>query len=289
MTRRSRSVRTAAGAEVGVDDPLTSGDSALRWPASALIRWEERKGPRDVWTILPFPRGGSGVLYRLLDATSSSKLFRGRSRLSVTALTLSAELSVGGALQLFPLKDDEDVEQAIQLTWKLCPGTEGVVPFAVSELGAADEAGTGALPFSLLLGGGGPLSPSPPATIGNTYPIDAWTCVLNAVISSRCVGFLAPSLPPASSRTSTRIQPTRGCFENIAPIPSPEISMQLSTGLYPSNFHPCRAIATRPGTPPHWPACAPMPRWHTGRDAGKTSCALNATGSCSNPFRAPST
>ena len=185
-----------ASVEAGANAPPPLS-AALRWPTSALFRWEERAGPLDVWSALPFPPpgGGPGLLARLRTAAASSKLFRARGagRASAPAISLSAELSVCGERQLFPLNDDEDVEQAIQMMWRPSPGTADVFSLAVREGeggGTTTTAGHGASPLSHFLGGGGESRPPRPApALGNALPLEMWACVLNAVASSRSVAF----------------------------------------------------------------------------------------------------
>jgi len=177
--------------------PLPSG-AAPRWPASAFFRWEDGAGPRDAWDALPFPPGGPGVLGRLRAAATGSKLFRdgrpggGEDR----TFSLSAELNLGGLSHLVPLKEDEDVLKAIQL-WLPPPGAGGGMAIAVCrEEGGASNA---AAPRSVCGAAGSwppshslrrdPLPRSAPAvSLGNAFPVDAWTCVINAVASSRCGG-----------------------------------------------------------------------------------------------------
>ena len=202
-------------AAMSVPPPLGSP----RWPASALFRWEEQAGPRDVWDVLPFPQEGPGVFGRLSESVAGSSLFRGHDGLSPALIVLSAGLNVGGALQLLPLKNDEDVGKAVQL-WQLCPATAGVIAISVRGEGAAANAAAlnggvaGSrvqLPPPLLLHrGGGPRWPRPaPATLASSLPVDFWTCVLNAITSCRCVAFAVfckggegGSLPPSFPHSS---------------------------------------------------------------------------------------
>ena len=131
--------------------------SAPRWPDIALFRWEEHAGPRDAWDALKFPKGGPGVLGRLRAVVLGSKL-HGRNDDRVPSLFLSAALSVGGAPQLFPMDDDEDIEKIVQLMRLMCPASAGVIAIAVRAVSRADE-----------------------------LPVDFWTCVFNAVTSCRHV------------------------------------------------------------------------------------------------------
>ena len=143
MTRRSRAARPAAPAEgpgggalsvsaaaaANVNEPVVS---APRWPESALFRWEERAGPRDVWDTVPFPHGGPGVFGRLRDSVIASKLLRGHGE-GRASTALSAELGGGsGASYSLPLADDDDMNKAVHL-WGMCQGVPRFLAVAVHE------------------------------------------------------------------------------------------------------------------------------------------------------------
>ena len=197
---------------------------ALRWPASALFRWEDQGGSLDVWDYLSFPPRGHGMLGRLLSAVTSSKLFRGRER--IPTLLLIARLSPAGSDPMsLPLYDDEDVEKAVSL-WRMCPGVPGVITIAVNEEGERDAAPAllgeaGAPPSRPRIGGGPwPSRPAPfAAFLGNALPVDMWACVFNAVASSRCVEGACPplsrvSIPPLLSFGRCTVAP----FLSIYPL-----------------------------------------------------------------------
>ena len=163
----------------------------------ALFRWEERAGPSDAWDSLPFPPGGPGLLGRLRDAAASSELFRARRGEGRTppSLALSVKLKFADVLQLLPLISDEGVEKAIQL-WHMTPSSAvGVITITTREGGAAGLSGSSPplelppgelpVPHSFLRAGRGLLSPRPPPALGNALPVEMWTCMFNAIGSSR--------------------------------------------------------------------------------------------------------
>ena len=213
------------GRTEGIGAPHPLGDP-LRWPASALFRWAERVGPRDVWDALPFPPGGPGVLARLRAAAASSKLFghgRVEGRAPAPAISLSAELGAGGVSFLLPINDDEDVKNAVHL-WSSSnqagfigivvreEGGAAAVPRSVGGWAAAELSPLQPSPLSPHHGGGESRPPRPVPALGNALPLEMWACVLNAVASSRSVAFwnlcfavLAPSHPRNPEFSSLRL------------------------------------------------------------------------------------
>ena len=242
--------------------PPASGSAAPRWPAGSFFRWEEGAGPRDVWDALPFPPGGPGVFGRLLAAAAGSSLFRGRGEGDGPSLALSAVLSVGGFALPAPLRDDEDVEKAVQL-WRRSPGTAGVIVITLQEGGASAASiprsggAAGSREPSLGASRQPRTAPAVTAALGNAFPVDAWACVLNAVACGRC-----------------------GAVWVLPPLPSP---------VRPRIHDLARLAASRPGMPPRWPARVPTPRRRTGRAAGPAPCAPSAAGPCWSLSTAPST
>ena len=98
---------------------------------------------------------------------------------------------MSGVLQLIPLKGADDVEKVVRLAGQLSPGTAAVLTFTVREEVASsdDDSAAAAAPHSLRHNDGATRPPRPDPTaaaaLGNAFPVDAWTCVLNAVASGR--------------------------------------------------------------------------------------------------------
>ena len=186
--------RRATPISLGASDVAASSAVAPpsvtpRWPSSALFRWEEQAGPRDAWDALPFPPGGPGLLDRLRAAAAASRLLRGRDE-GYFHISLSFEFVAGGSSRLLPLKDDEDVEKAVQL-WL---GAHGAIVIVAREEGDAatsvphgGRATGGRLTPSLLndVRGPLPLEVAPEVTAFEEASVDIWTSVLKAVASDQ--------------------------------------------------------------------------------------------------------
>ena len=208
ITPAARGDAAAAGAATnnGVPPPASV---ATCWPASAFFRWEDGAGPRDAWDALPFPPGGPGVFGRLLATATRVSLFHGRRCGFAPAPALSAVLNLSGVLQLIPLKGDDDVEKVVRLAGQLSPGTAAVLTFAVREEGAsaaaASAAAAAAAPTHISVGTLPPRpAPAAAAALGDAFPVDAWTAILNVMASSRCVVYVFPgAIPPSLSHPPT--------------------------------------------------------------------------------------